>query len=65
MSLGHSKDSDYTKQEMEHNTELLEARETGLKQGIKEGIEQGSLNSKLEIAKKLLKKEWTSLVFVK
>lgn len=40
-----------TKEELERNTYLKEARE----EGVEEGIEQGKIDSKLEIAKKLLK----------
>jgi len=58
--------SKYTREELEHNTLLIEAREEGIEQGmkegekrgiergIKEGKEQGIKQASIEIAKKLL-----------
>lgn len=55
--------SDYTKEELERNTLLNDAREEairrgleqGLEQGLQQGLEQGLEQGKLEIAKNLLK----------
>ena len=41
-----------SKEELEYNTLLVEAKEAGIKQGI----EQGSLKKSIEIAKKMLEK---------
>ena len=44
----------YSKEEMERNTFIEDARREGIKEGIKEGIIEGEKRRNIEIAKKLL-----------
>ena len=45
-----------SRQEMEHNTLIVEATKKGLKEGLQKGTEQGVKQNNLEVAKKMLDK---------